>query len=202
MERVKRSYLLILDFYGAEVVDWQTGELVRSGNCQARFTNLNSRSHNYLRITRILKWLGEMALEHLKLGFLVFFANEAIFLKNIPKATQVGMRCVKQPYCSAAAGSCLAQMRDPRAPDPLLALGRLVACVRAPGPADAPEGLLVSQSLEGFWLGTLKKDSELEAAVKLVRGEMTVEEALALVRAPQERGSPLPTSLHVCFLIP
>ena len=125
MERVKRSYLLILDFYGAEVVDWQTGELERSGNCQACFNNLNSRSHNYLRITRILKWLGEMALEHLKLGFLVFFANEAFFLKNIPKAAQVGMRCVKQPCCC-----WLLPGADPRPTSASPALGRLCACAR------------------------------------------------------------------------
>jgi len=88
IERVKKSYELILDFYGANVVDWQTGELERTQGYARRFINLNTRFHNYLRITRILKWLGEMNLEHLKFSFLVFFAQEAIFLSTIPKAAK------------------------------------------------------------------------------------------------------------------
>ena len=54
----------------------------------ARPTN---RFHNYLRITRILKWLGEMNLEHLKFGFLVFFAQEAIHLRTIPNVAKVSL---------------------------------------------------------------------------------------------------------------
>ena len=131
MERIKRSYELMLDFYGAQLVDWKTGELARTSNYEACFDNLNARFHNYLRITRVLKWLGEMHLEHLKLGFLVFFANEAVFLKTIPRA---------------------------------------------------------AQSLENFWLATLKQDAEVESVVRFIEQDMTWEEALALVRRPQERG--------------
>jgi hypothetical protein len=141
MERVKRSYALMLDFYGARMVDWNTGELARTRNYEACFGNLNARFHNYLRITRVLKWLGEMNLEHLKLGFLVFFANEAIFRKTIPRA---------------------------------------------------------AQSLESFWLATLKQDAELEAVVSFIKQDMTWEEALALVRRPQDRG--LPPSCHAAIV--
>ena len=110
MERVKRSYALMLDFYGAKVVDWQTGELERSSNYRACFNNLNARSHNYLRITRILKWLGEMNLEHLKFGFLVFFANEAVNLKSIRNAAQV----LRPPQSVTPPPGCN-QRRSPRA---------------------------------------------------------------------------------------
>lgn len=37
-----------------------------------------SSMHNYLRITRILKCLGEMGLEHYKMPFLEFILHEAI----------------------------------------------------------------------------------------------------------------------------
>ena len=88
IKRVKRSYELILDFYGAKVICWTTGELVRTPGYKVRFSNLNSRPHNYLRITRILKWLGEMNLEHLKFAFLIFFAHEALFRGTLPNVTQ------------------------------------------------------------------------------------------------------------------
>jgi hypothetical protein len=36
----------------------------------------SERSHNYLRITRILKCLSELGLEHLNVGFLLHVLNE------------------------------------------------------------------------------------------------------------------------------
>jgi hypothetical protein len=58
--RVKRSYELMLGFYGAQVEDWSRGTLRRTSNYKDRFRNLDQRMHNYLRITRILKFLGEV----------------------------------------------------------------------------------------------------------------------------------------------
>lgn len=211
MERVKRSYVLMLDFYGAKVVDWQTGELERSSNYRVCFKNLNSRAHNYLRITRLLKWLGEMNLEHLKFAFLVFFANEAVIVKSIPKAAQVGQQPAKpdaaawlHPSLLAAREDRFARARCPLARDPRQGraamepancvpppldrgvLSRLHGCLVL-GPSDAVV-FACDQSLEGFWLATLKQDNELRSAVKFVRHEMTLREALELVRAPQRRG--------------
>lgn len=42
-----------LDFYGFELVNEQTGEIRRANNesYRDRFRNLNTSSHNYLRIT-------------------------------------------------------------------------------------------------------------------------------------------------------
>lgn len=41
--------------------------------------------HNYLRITRILKSLGELGFEHLKAPLVQFLMQEAIVKKTIPR---------------------------------------------------------------------------------------------------------------------
>lgn len=72
MERVLVSYNMMLDFFGFRLVDSATGQLSRSatlapdvGSWRQRYANLSSSSHNYLRISRILKSLSELGLEHL-----------------------------------------------------------------------------------------------------------------------------------------
>lgn len=62
-ERLYRSFEMMLDFYGMKLVNRQTGEIKRNSNYQKCYDNLNWSSHNYLRITRILKCLGELGLE-------------------------------------------------------------------------------------------------------------------------------------------
>jgi hypothetical protein len=84
MMRVMRSYRLMLGFYGAELDNEETGQLRRASNYRSRFENLNRCRHNYLRITRILKFLGEVGLERLKLPFLTFFIQEALVNRLIP----------------------------------------------------------------------------------------------------------------------
>ena len=64
--RLVRSYELMLDFYGFKLVDKATGAVGRHDGWKARFANLAARFHNNLRITRILKSLGEMGFEHYK----------------------------------------------------------------------------------------------------------------------------------------
>ncbi|KAL6073107.1 Opioid growth factor receptor [Balamuthia mandrillaris] len=83
MERILKSYELMLDFYGMRLKDRQTGELERTENWEERYDNLNWSSHNYLRITRILKCLGELGLEHLKSNFLQFFIEEVYETKAL-----------------------------------------------------------------------------------------------------------------------
>lgn len=75
-ERILKSYDLILDFWGFKLVDHKTGEVTRGENWQACFDNLNSSGHNYLRITRVLKCLGEFNLEHLKKPWLQIMMKE------------------------------------------------------------------------------------------------------------------------------
>jgi len=70
----------MLDFYGFKFTDKETGEIRRlSGDAyKERFRNLNTSSHNYLRITRILKCLGEFDYEYLKFPFLEAILRESI----------------------------------------------------------------------------------------------------------------------------
>jgi len=76
IERVYASYRLMLDFYGMRLEDEKTGRIRRSRNYEARYANLLRSMHNYLRITRILKSLSELGLEHLNAGFLLFVLSE------------------------------------------------------------------------------------------------------------------------------
>ena len=59
------------------------GELERADNWEGRFRHLNHSMHNYLRITRILKCLGEFNYEHLKAPFVRFVLYEAIIERTL-----------------------------------------------------------------------------------------------------------------------
>eukprot|EP01088_Endostelium_zonatum_P006336 TRINITY_DN18454_c0_g1_i1.p1 TRINITY_DN18454_c0_g1~~TRINITY_DN18454_c0_g1_i1.p1 ORF type:complete len:293 (-),score=74.70 TRINITY_DN18454_c0_g1_i1:71-949(-) len=75
--RVLKSYKLMLDFYGMRLRDDNTGEVERNpSNWKDRYENLNTSGHNYLRITRILKSLGELGYEHVKVKWIEFFIQE------------------------------------------------------------------------------------------------------------------------------
>eukprot|EP00759_Apiculatamorpha_spiralis_P038729 PhF_6_TR37813/c0_g1_i1/m.56299 len=82
IERIVLSYELILDFFGMKL-DRATGEVARSAGYTSRYQNLDTSSHNYLRITRILKCLGEMGLEHYKKPWLKFFIKEVYEHKEL-----------------------------------------------------------------------------------------------------------------------
>jgi len=74
--RLLRSYQMMLEFYGMRLVDARLGLLTRSDAYASRYKHLNRSHHNYLRITRILKCVGELGLEHLQLGFLLQVLKE------------------------------------------------------------------------------------------------------------------------------
>ncbi|KIY72009.1 hypothetical protein CYLTODRAFT_389511 [Cylindrobasidium torrendii FP15055 ss-10] len=79
IRRIIASYRLMLDFYGMQLVDEETGRLARvvpPRNFEARYNNLVRSTHNNLRISRILKCLSEMGLERLNAGFLLHVLNE------------------------------------------------------------------------------------------------------------------------------
>jgi len=82
--RVIKSLELMLDFYGFVLKNPQTGELERSSNYIGRFRNLNWSSHNYLRITRILKSLGELGFEHMKKNIVAKFIEECFVTEALP----------------------------------------------------------------------------------------------------------------------
>jgi len=77
--RIIESYKLMLDFYGMRLVSADTGLVARvlpPKNYAGRYRNLVRSSHNYLRISRILKCLSEMGLERLNVGFLLHVLSE------------------------------------------------------------------------------------------------------------------------------
>jgi len=77
--RVLDSYQLMLDFYGMKLDSAETGQLSRADVERKQieqYKNLSLSSHNYLRISRILKCLSELGLERLNAGFLLHVLNE------------------------------------------------------------------------------------------------------------------------------
>ncbi|KAM6053897.1 opioid growth factor receptor isoform 2-T4 [Chlamydotis macqueenii] len=84
MQRFVRAYQLMLRFYGIVLINKETGELKRAENWAERFKNLNRFSHNNLRITRILKCLGEMGYEHYQVHLVKFFLTETLARETLP----------------------------------------------------------------------------------------------------------------------
>ncbi|PRP72764.1 hypothetical protein PROFUN_07664 [Planoprotostelium fungivorum] len=74
--RVIRSYRLMLDFYGMELVSTETGEIKRGSNWKSRYQNLRVSSHNYLRISRIITSLGELGFARYKKPFVEHLRTE------------------------------------------------------------------------------------------------------------------------------
>lgn len=60
---------------------YHVGEVERHSTERLNF--LNSSSHNHMRITRILKSLGELSYEYLKAPFIRFVLHEAIVTGNL-----------------------------------------------------------------------------------------------------------------------
>ncbi|XP_075701340.1 uncharacterized protein LOC142665510 [Rhinoderma darwinii] len=78
MTRFLKAYKLMLQFYGIKLLSEETGEVARAGNWEDRFKNLNYHGHNNLRITRILKCLGEIGYEHFQAPLVQFFLEETL----------------------------------------------------------------------------------------------------------------------------
>lgn len=82
-KRLIESYELMLGFYGIRLVNKDTGEVKRAENWKERFGNLERNMHNNLRITRILKSLGELGLEHYQAPLVRFFLEETLVRKTL-----------------------------------------------------------------------------------------------------------------------
>ncbi|XP_037540659.1 opioid growth factor receptor [Nematolebias whitei] len=81
--RLVESYELMLGFYGIRLVNKETGEVKRAENWKDRFGNLERNMHNNLRITRILKSLGELGFEHYQAPLVRFFLEETLVKKTL-----------------------------------------------------------------------------------------------------------------------
>uniref|UniRef100_A0A8C5WJZ5 Opioid growth factor receptor like 1 n=1 Tax=Leptobrachium leishanense TaxID=445787 RepID=A0A8C5WJZ5_9ANUR len=89
-EAVKRfvlAYKMMLDFFGLKLTD-KNGNVSRAANWQERFQHLNESQHNYLRVTRILKSLGELGYENFKFPLVKTFLQESIVENTIPNMRQ------------------------------------------------------------------------------------------------------------------
>lgn len=87
-ENLLESYRLMLDFYGIQLCDEKTGEVKRLPNYTDRFSNLNTRSHNNLRITRILKCLGTLGYPHYQAPLVQFFLEETLVHGELPNVKE------------------------------------------------------------------------------------------------------------------
>lgn len=76
--RVVKSYQLMLDFYGLRLVDKHTGQVKRAKHWLSRYRNMNSHTHNNLRITRILTSLGHLGFARWKKPLVDFFAVQIL----------------------------------------------------------------------------------------------------------------------------
>jgi len=87
--RALQSYELMLDFYGLVLVSKKTGVIARNPKTyKARLMFLNNSFHNYLRMTRICKFLGIIGLEHFKKQFLRHFAIEVFKYGTVRNAAE------------------------------------------------------------------------------------------------------------------
>ncbi|NXP03922.1 OGRL1 protein, partial [Thinocorus orbignyianus] len=87
IRRFLLAYKMMLEFFGIKLVD-KSGNVTRAANWQQRFQHLNESQHNYLRITRILKSLGELGYESFKSPLVKFILHEALVEETIPNIRQ------------------------------------------------------------------------------------------------------------------
>ncbi|KAM9444304.1 opioid growth factor receptor-like isoform 2-T2 [Clarias gariepinus] len=87
-KRLLKSYKLMLDFYGIQLVNEETGKVQRAKNWRDRFENLNRNMHNNLRITRILKCLGLLGFRQYQAPLVYFFLKETLIEGTLPHVKQ------------------------------------------------------------------------------------------------------------------
>ncbi|XP_042188678.1 opioid growth factor receptor-like protein 1 [Callorhinchus milii] len=76
-------YEIMLDFFGIKLEDRITGKVTRAENWKERFQHLNGSRHNYLRITRILKSLGEFKYEKFQFNLVHLLLREVLVERTL-----------------------------------------------------------------------------------------------------------------------
>uniref|UniRef100_A0A8C5MA38 Integrase zinc-binding domain-containing protein n=1 Tax=Leptobrachium leishanense TaxID=445787 RepID=A0A8C5MA38_9ANUR len=76
--RLRRAYKLMLNFFGVKLVGEEEIEVIRDSNFSTRFSNLNTNTHNNLRITRIVKIMGELGAAQYQAALVKFFLKEIL----------------------------------------------------------------------------------------------------------------------------
>ena len=69
-KNILQSYEMMLHFYGLALIDRETGAVEPLADPRLQFRNLVRNGHNWRRLTRIFKSLGELGFEHFKLPLL------------------------------------------------------------------------------------------------------------------------------------
>jgi hypothetical protein len=88
LKRIITSYKLMLDFYGMKLKEEEGKEIERSKGYKTQYSYLNEKwNHNFLRITRMLKSLGEFGFEEYKYNFLKFVIKEIYKKKTLNHAS-------------------------------------------------------------------------------------------------------------------
>jgi len=88
-KNIIRAYRMILEFYGLNLRDEVTGTVSRTEDFEERYRNMNTFTHNNLRMTRILKFLGSVGFEHFKKPLVLHWIEEIFknhFLLNSASA--------------------------------------------------------------------------------------------------------------------
>ena len=75
-ERVRRSYVLFLDFIGFRLADAWTGRVEAATDCAARMAHLDAHPHNFKRISRVLASLGHLGFRRYKAPLLAALERE------------------------------------------------------------------------------------------------------------------------------
>eukprot|EP01127_Copromyxa_protea_P019609 TRINITY_DN6408_c0_g1_i2.p1 TRINITY_DN6408_c0_g1~~TRINITY_DN6408_c0_g1_i2.p1 ORF type:complete len:182 (-),score=27.07 TRINITY_DN6408_c0_g1_i2:78-623(-) len=88
--RLVRSYQMMLHFYGMEIVDKETGSIKRHSQWKYRYENLEVHPHNFMRITRILKSLGDLGFQHYQKPLIEFLIDE-IYVHGELKSTEYSL---------------------------------------------------------------------------------------------------------------
>ncbi|KAF8442959.1 opioid growth factor receptor conserved region-domain-containing protein [Boletus edulis BED1] len=118
--RLVKSYQMMLDFYGMRMLS-DTGLLGRSlppRDFKSRYRHLLRKTHNNLRITRILKCLSELGMEHLNAGFLLHVLNEQCENGELNSAPlrlsmdQWWASCIRDDYERDWVGQAIAKVRS------------------------------------------------------------------------------------------
>lgn len=81
--RFLRAYKMMLAFFGMKLENEMEGTIGQSKLYSSRIAHLNRSQHNNLRITRILKALGELGYEHFKKPFVLYLFYEAFQKKTL-----------------------------------------------------------------------------------------------------------------------
>uniref|UniRef100_A0A8C5WDC9 Integrase catalytic domain-containing protein n=1 Tax=Leptobrachium leishanense TaxID=445787 RepID=A0A8C5WDC9_9ANUR len=76
--RLRRAYKLMLNFFGVKIVGEEEIEVIRDSNFSTHFSNLNTNTHNNLRITRIVKSMGELGAAQYQAPLVKFFLKEIL----------------------------------------------------------------------------------------------------------------------------